>query len=147
MEICRAQQALFDVCWSGRSSQNRLLQVRQGKLLQVISLVSAELERLAEDVDELDRASLSLLLVEPLLMEADRHRHTIFAFAIGICEAHFARAERNTFILDAGYELVCTSLRCRPLLVAVIVETPGERGCVVGDLGRVVLGDVSWLLA
>jgi hypothetical protein len=103
------------------SSQNRLLQVSQGELLQARVVVSAELERFAEDVDELDRTSLPLLLVEPFLMEADRDSHAVRTFAIGIDEARFARTECNLLICDASYKSICAFL-----LVTVVIEAPGE---------------------
>jgi hypothetical protein len=44
---------------------NRLLQVSQRQPFQARILLSAELERIAEDVEEFDRIPHALLLVEP----------------------------------------------------------------------------------
>jgi hypothetical protein len=124
-------------------TQNRLLQVSQGEPLQARVVLSAELERVAEDVDELDLASPSSLFLDPFLVHAYCNVHAILTLAIRVDVAHLEGADGSLLILDLSYQLRLASFRCRLLLVAVVDEAPGECGRVVGQIYCVVLGDVS----
>jgi hypothetical protein len=78
-------------------------------------------------------------------MDADRNSYAVLAFAVGIDKAHFACADGDLLTLDTGHELYRASFCWSSLLVAIILETPGECRSVIGDVSHVILRKVSKL--
>ena len=80
--------------------------------MQARIIVSAELERFAEDVDELDLAASLSLFLDPFLVQSYCDMHAVFTLAVGVDVAHLECAHGNLLILDPGHQLFLASFRC-----------------------------------
>lgn len=109
-----------------------MLQVFQGEPFQARVVLRAKFERITEDVDELDLASLLPLFLDPLLVHSYCNVNAILTLAIGVDVAHLECADSSLLIFDASHQLLLVSLCCRLLLVTIVDEAPGECGRVIG---------------
>jgi len=96
--------------------------------VQVLVVVSTELERIAIHINQLYARTLPPLVLEPFLVESDRYGHAIVAFAISVHVAHLESTKCDLLAFHSSYQLTGVAA-CLDLLFrfVIIVEAPCER--------------------
>jgi hypothetical protein len=96
--------------------------------VQVLVVVSTELERIAIHINQLDARALPPLVLEPFLVESDRYSHAVLAFAITVHVAHLESTERSLFAFHFSYQLTGVGACISWLFLSfIIVEAPCKR--------------------